>query len=382
MTEPRLEPVEAARLQDFFDRIRPDLPAAVDEIQAELLERANAGWVASSDRQIESMRTSLQEWMIQLLTHTDEAEVAARAGRIGERHTRIGLPQRSMSLAMNVIRRRLIDLALGLFGPDQTGQADLIRSVNKVLDLELDRMLESYRSAMAIKVQRAERLAAVGHVAAGITHDLKNPLGVINTSLLLLRRKLLGGDAPATGEELEQLLARISRSSRQASDLINQLLEFTRIKNPRVQSLSVEQLLEDALSRSGPTGEVRIETSIQPSRAVIHADPTDLSRVLANLIRNAVQSIEETEASGTVRVQVRDSGTDVILEVSDNGPGIPESELQRIFEPLYSTRSRGTGLGLPICAELVEAHGGRLEVRSKPGEGSTFSVRLPQPERK
>ncbi|MFH0945330.1 MAG: HAMP domain-containing sensor histidine kinase [Planctomycetota bacterium] len=248
-------------------------------------------------------------------------------------------------------------------------------ALNKALDLELTKLMEERLQDLPAPRSREEvQLAAVGQLAAGISHDLKDPLGVINTATLLLRRRL---EQQGEQKELLEHLAKISRASRQASDLVNQLLEFTRIKNPHIHRLPIRELFSEALSMVDPTPCDRIDTSIWPEGAQINCDPVGLARVLANLIRNALQSIEESGQSGTVQVRAHRSASGVHLAVIDDGPGVPAELRETIFQPLVTTRDSGTGLGLAICRGLVEAHGGRLTLESSPSGGARFVIALP-----
>jgi signal transduction histidine kinase len=235
------------------------------------------------------------------------------------------------------------------------------------------------------RVRQSERLAALGQLAASVGQELKNPLGVINTSVLLVDKELSPTKPPREPAALLAFLRahldRIARSSKQASRMSTQLLDYARSKRPQLRTVALAPLLEEAVFGTDEHDGIEIETTCTPPDATALLDPNDVSQVLANLLRNAVQSIREARKGGHVVISARRDGVGVAFTVSDDGPGIAPEIAHRVFEPLFTTRPGGTGLGLSIARDLVEAHGGRLTVASTPGRGAQFSVHLPQEER-
>jgi len=255
--------------------------------------------------------------------------------------------------------------------------------LHKVLDLELTIMLESYQRMHHARVRQAERLGTLGQLAATVSHELKNPLGVINTSVHLLREQLkapaAGSAEPAATEgEVRLHLDRIARGSRQAARLASQLLDFARGKRPELRSCALAAVLDEALSMVEERGGVAVSARCDPAEATAQLDSAQVAQVVANLVRNALEAIGETGVGSRVEVRVRRDPLGVVLTVSDDGPGIAPEHIERIFDPLYTTRSTGTGLGLAIVRDVVEAHGGRISVSSTPGAGAVFTVLLPQ----
>lgn len=360
----------------------PAAPAAfgpmVDDFYARVLEDEEARRVLSTPELVEGLKGSLRNWAERILKGPWDEEYFAVSSRIGRRHVQVGLPLRYMPLAMNVMRQHLMGAVLRSTA-DPNVRERTLTALHRVLDLELTWMLEVYQESFLDQMLRAERLATLAQLAAAVSHELKNPLGVINTSLHLLRRLLEGqqaeaGIAPAIREHVD----RMARSSRQASELATHLLEFTRSKLPRRQVFSARELIDEALDVAGELKAARVDVAIEPADLEVEADANDLARVLANLLKNADQALAEADRAGTIHLRARRLAGAFVLEIADDGPGIRPDALPRIFDPLFTTRSRGTGLGLPIARELVQAHGGDIEVDSAPGKGACFTVRIPQ----
>lgn len=227
----------------------------------------------------------------------------------------------------------------------------------------------------------AERLAAVGHVTATVAHELRNPLGTIRTSLFSLRTK-----DPGMSEGSVKIFERIERNIMRCDQIISELLDYSGSRALQLQttnlSRSIAAWVEDYQLSEG----VKISLSIPDAKATAHCDPGRLHQVVVNLLDNARQAVEEGPESGrgiaeiALRAAIEDGR--FILEVADDGPGIPEDVLPRIFEPLFSTKGFGVGLGLPLVKKIVDQHGGDIEVVTVAGEGTTFRITLPLPDSK
>jgi signal transduction histidine kinase len=376
-----------ARDEDALRKLAPHLPsvqsALVEDFYRAILEHPEARAVFADEAQIGRLKHSLADWLARLLHGPYDDEWFERAARIGRRHVEVGLPQRFMPLAMNRLRRGLVQLAFAAERELSTGRGAIVSAVEKALDLELTVMLESYAEMHQGRVRQSARLAALGQLAASVGQELKSPLGVINTSLLLIEKNLARPDAAHEIAQFQATLRthldRIGRSAKQAALMSTQLLDYARSKRPQVRTVELALLLKDVLlaADEGSTG-VAIESTCTPENATARLDPGDLRQVLANLVRNSLQAIRESGRGRRVTVSARRDATGVAFSVSDDGPGIAPEHLPRIFEPLYTTRPGGTGLGLSISRDLVEAHGGRLTVASTPGRGAQFTIHLPQ----
>lgn len=359
------------RLQPAFARNEERL---LDDFYGRVLNDADARAVLRDERMVDSLRESLRHWARSLLEPPyDDAYVQKRA-RIGQRHVQVGLPQRFMPLAMNAMRIHLHRVAIEVEGADHARLLRAIGAIDKLLDFELTVMLETYAADWGARLVRTERLATIGQLAAGVSHELKNPIGVVNTSLLLLKQRLPQDVSVAIQKPVE----RITRAARHAADLCTQLLEFARTKEPRLQRVALEELFADAIAHVDRPETVTIVTSIEPKEASAVLDAADISRALTNLLRNAVTAIIDTERAGTIRLHAESTDELVVFTIADDGPGIPLELQTQIFEPLFTTRSNGVGLGLALCRDIATAHGGSIDVHSDPGHGATFTLRLPQ----
>jgi PAS domain S-box-containing protein len=216
---------------------------------------------------------------------------------------------------------------------------------------------------------RHEKLAVLGQLAGGVGHELRNPLGVINSAIYYL--KMVQPDAD---DKVRQYHAMIEQEVHNAEKIINDLLGFARGVSADREPVSVPGLVQSALSRFPAPPFVEVTLEIPPDLPKVYADPRQMEQVLGNLTTNACQAMG---AGGKLTISARQQKEMVIIAVKDTGTGITPENMSKLFEPLFTTKSKGIGLGLAISKKLVEANGGRIEVQSEPGKGSTFTVYLP-----
>jgi len=226
---------------------------------------------------------------------------------------------------------------------------------------------------LAEEGKKKERLAAMGQAAAVISHDLRNHLNAIRAAAALLRSRVPKGEARSLVEVVE---GEITRSDRYISEVLSACREPLPSRRPVELGAFLERF-----SRSWPQGDfasMKMELFLPRKPLAIRVDPLQLERVLRNLGRN---SAEAAGGCGTVRVRCeRLDGGKAMIVFSDDGPGIAESALPRLFEPFHTTKRSGTGLGLSIARAIVDAHGGRMEVISGAGPGASFGITLPSGE--
>ncbi len=219
-------------------------------------------------------------------------------------------------------------------------------------------------------VRRADRLAAVGKLAAGLAHEIRNPLASMCGSIALL------GKAKAFSEKDRRLMQIVSREGERLEALVTDFLAFARPSQPQLAVVLLSQLIDETLTmfQEDPSAQdLRIVS--EPGEALwVNADSSQLRQVLWNLLSNAADAMKQT---GAVRVRVRSVSGHAIIEVEDTGPGIEQEDLNRVFDPFFTTKENGTGLGLAIVHRIVEAHGGEIAVVSAPGRGTTVRVVLP-----
>lgn len=232
---------------------------------------------------------------------------------------------------------------------------------------------------MEAGLRRSERFAAIGKMAAGIAHEIRNPLASMSGSIQMLAQNT---DLDALGQ---RLMGIVLRETDRLNALITDFLQFARPNPPQFEAVDLAALLEelvqvfgylhhpadDAAPAARPEPEVRLDVR---GPIECEADPRQLKQVFWNLLNNAVQAMP---GGGVVQISARRDGDRVQVAVRDTGVGIPPESIERIFDPFYSTKDQGTGLGLAQVLRIVEEHGGRIDVHSRPGEGSRFVVHLP-----
>ena len=183
--------------------------------------------------------------------------------------------------------------------------------------------------------------------------------------------------------EFKRALDQIRNQGRRCKEITHKLLSFARKTDSRVQDVQIDDLIEELVSLSAQKAKysnVTINTDIQPDLPALKVSQTELQQVFLNLINNALDAMEKKGGTLDISSQVEDNF--IVVEVEDNGPGIPEANIARIFDPFFTTKpvGKGTGLGLSICYGIIKKMGGEIEVRSLLGEGTTFRVSIPLPE--
>jgi signal transduction histidine kinase len=221
------------------------------------------------------------------------------------------------------------------------------------------------------KLIRAERLAAVGELASGVGHELRNPLNVIRNCAYLLNIALTEkGDEEAAGT-----LKVLDKQVDIANKIVTDLLDFTRITPPSPSRVDLKALISECLTYVAAPANVSVRPHLNGHNIFVRTDPEQTARVFTNIIANAFQAM--TGKEGALDIEIGADAGLAWAQFRDNGCGIPAENLGKIFEPLFTTKPRGIGLGLAISKRLAEGNGGRIEVSSQPGQGTTFTVKLP-----
>ena len=239
------------------------------------------------------------------------------------------------------------------------------------------------------KLVQSDRLASLGQLAASVAHEINNPIGGILTLSMLVQRILKeDGIPPDRVAEVRQYLSQIVNETSRVGRIVTDLLAFSRRSKPqRIASdlnaiiSSTTSILNHKLKLMNVTLDLRLADALPP----LQCDSSQMQQVLINLVRNAAEAIQGagtvTLRSRAARAQLGGCESDaIILEVSDDGSGIPPEVEKRLFDPFFSTKETGTGLGLPIAARMVEKLGGMLQYQTRPGHGTTFGVTLPRAE--
>jgi len=252
----------------------------------------------------------------------------------------------------------------------------------------------------------SERIQALTLLAASVAHEVGNPLNALHIHLQLMEREVKklralspssaplargrGRAEPMTGENevaevaqrLEQYLGVAKGEIDRLDYIVTQFLQAIRPTPPQLKTASLNEVVEKTLTLLGPELEnrgIQVKTRLARQLSLSPIDPTQIQQVLVNLIKNAMQAMTR---GGTLSLQTGEGEDAVSVSVSDNGAGIPAEQLNRIFEPFFTTRKKGSGLGLMIVQRIVRAHGGRIELESRVGRGTTFRIWLPLQERK
>jgi signal transduction histidine kinase len=363
----------SAALRDFHPIAEPFFGPTIDDFYDAIEAHPGASAaITGGPAQIERLKQTLVRWLhTMMLGPHDEAYYEMRA-RIGRVHVRIALPQQFMFTAMDRIRVRLLNVMR-----EQLAQTDphevqrIATALHQILDLELAIMLETYREDLVTKNRNAERLATIGQFAASIGHELRNPLGVMESSLFLLRQYL--GPEAASAHNVVKHLDRIGGEITRANKTIRDLLDLARNRPPQKQAVDIRSLVETTSGMALLPANVVVEVTAPPGLRV-EADPGQFQQVLINLFTNAAQAMSgggriwvegETLPSGGTRLRVR-----------DDGPGVPFETRYRIFEALFTTKAKGSGLGLALCRRILEAHGGSIDLEPS-DSGATFVLTLP-----
>jgi two-component system, NtrC family, sensor histidine kinase HydH len=351
-------PHVAGIIDDFYDTIEahPDARKAI----------------TGGHAQIERLKHSLRRWLEELLVGPHDDGYFERRARIGRVHVRIALPQAYMFTAMNRIRVRVQEVLRVALANDQEALGQALLAVHQIMDVELAVMLETYREDLEAKNRRAERLATIGEFAAGIGHELRNPLGVVESSVFLLRQYLQKVQLePKAERHLDKITTEVKRSN----ETINSLLELARNRPPRPQVINLLGLLRSARAAANLPGAVSVDILVAED-AEATLDPEQITRVLTNLLINASQAMG---GQGRVWMEAQRSASETLFRVRDSGPGVAPEVRPRIFEALFTTKAKGSGLGLALCRRIAESHGGTivLEVDGPEATGATFVLTVP-----
>ncbi|MBN1612128.1 MAG: hypothetical protein JW940_36185 [Polyangiaceae bacterium] len=315
---------------------------------------------------VQRLRQAFVGWLDSSLRGPHDAAHLEAHARIGHAHAGVSLSESLMIAATSRIRAMLVVLAEELLQPPSRAAA--LRAVHKLIDLELALMLQAYHGGLETRLRTQERLATIGQLAASIGHELRSPLGVIESSTFLIRQRLTPSHHT---EAVIRHLDKIGAQVRVCSSTTAELLELARNRPPSCRQVVVRDLVEAAIGAVNVPA-YRVERDI-PQELTMQADPDQMRQVLVNLVSNAHQVLGEQGHIWITAEQI-DAGT--VVRVRDDGPGVPEAIRDQVFDPLFTTKPHGTGLGLALCRRIVEAHRGEISLESSEG-GACFRVFVP-----
>lgn len=292
------------------------------------------------------------------------------AGRVGEGEIRVGVSGDAIEREVESLRQ---GLRIKVAAASLLGLAILVAGLFYVLHLiRKNQRLEESR-------QHAERNAYKGLLASGLAHEIRNPLNAMNMNLQMLEEELHALPGDDAREPLD-LIGSMTNEIRRLESLVNNFLLYARPSPPKIEMHDANRVLQDIatfLQADFRRHEVGLALDLEPMLPAFGFDHEKVRQALMNMLVNARQVLQKTGGSVTLRSRAGSAG-EIVFEVEDTGPGMSPETAKKIFEPFYSQRRGGTGLGLPIARLMVEQHGGSVEVESEPGRGTTFRIRLPR----
>jgi signal transduction histidine kinase len=286
----------------------------------------------------------------------------------------IDRPLREIMSKMGQVEKGNLEVTVELKGEDEL--ASLGKSFNSMIR-RLDQAQKEVEKQHQIQMERADRLASLGELASGIAHEIRNPLAGISSAIQVIAEEM---DPQDQHREVTQ---RIMEEIERVSSSLENILSYSR-PTPLEYSLSdLNNILDQALFlASSGIRDLQCIKEYDPKLPQIELDPQQMQQVFLNIILNAIQAMPPTQGKLTLRTAVEGDGHNrwIAVKISDNGEGIPKDNLDKIFQPFFTTRQRGTGLGLSIAQRIIEQHGGTISVESELGKGTTFSIFFPLPE--
>lgn len=232
-----------------------------------------------------------------------------------------------------------------------------------------------------VQLLQAEKLAAIGKIAATVAHEINNPLSGVFTYIKLMERRIAEGRAVKEDiEKFKEYLSVMSREVERTSTIVRNLLDFSRPKEPMRKLTNIVKIIEETLiliSNQIKVNNITVDKKFSELPEIM-VDPSQLKQVFLNVMINSCEAMEK---GGTMTISTAHDGKNVIIEISDTGVGISPEDLSKIFDPFFTTKQKGTGLGLSVVEGIVTRHGGRIEVKSEPGKGTSVRIILPSDNR-
>lgn len=256
-------------------------------------------------------------------------------------------------------------LVSGLLSEQERTQRRELEMTKKRLEVVLDELSRSLE-----EVKRSERLSAAGQLAAGLAHEIRNPLASLTGIAGLMKR------GPVSPEQMQECIEIIGIETTRLNRLLSEFLQFARPRAPRIQPMDLWSVIEAAVTLARHTNAsqnvaLRFEPAGEPPE--IEGDPELIKQVLLNLLLNAIEASPE---AGQVRITAKVEGRQAVILIHDEGPGITPEAVSRVFDPFYTTKTSGTGLGLAVAKSIVQQHGGELTAQTAQ-RGGAFRLQLP-----
>ncbi|MFW5965940.1 MAG: protoglobin domain-containing protein [Persicimonas sp.] len=357
--------------------MQPYFRDIVDHFYDSLQQNRRTRDVFTGPEQLERLGKSLEKWLEEVFSGTYDRAYFEHRQHVGRVHVDVGLEPQFMFGAMDLIR---IDLLRAVEAEADRIDREIdcerqacIESIERILDLELTIMTQAYWDKLV-----EMKLEIPSALATGLAHEIRNPLNTMGLQMTLLERRLAEFDGEAE-EKLDPIIEALRSELERIRTLTSEIMDFAKPIEINPAWHDADELLEQIERSHGPTLEtsrIALETRLEGG-ARIWCDKDRLHQVLVNLLTNAVEAIEE---EGAIEVAIENAEYGTTIEVGDDGEGMAPALKYQIFDLFFTTRAGGTGVGLPIVKKIVEAHHGSIDVTSKPGKGSKFSIFLPRPD--
>jgi signal transduction histidine kinase len=372
-----LDDSDAARLRSLHPVLEPHFASVATRFYDAVWKSAGAASVLAGPEQVERLRLTLIDWMSTGLLGPYDERFYDKRSRIGRRHVVIGLAPQYMFTAMNVVRIAYHDFTFAALVPDEAVAA--MRSVNKLLDIELAIMVHHYQLDSDEKLvarerrSQTEKLVAMQTMSAGLAHEVRNPLNAAKLQLELLERRLRRDtDDPRLLEPTALAQNEIER----LTALLNDFLTFARPSELHPQERDVAAIVRQVVDLEHVAAVAQgkeLTLAVAPPQLIARVDAPKIHQIMLNLLRNASEAVAR---GGHISVELHLEEGAFLIRVQDDGPGIADEVLRRIYEPFFSTKEGGTGLGMSIVHSLVVLHGGSIDIDTG-ARGTRFDVRLP-----
>lgn len=371
-------PAHAAVLVALREPLAPALPSVVERFYEAIMRTPSAMAVFTGGLpQIERQKRLLHSWLQGLFCGVYDRDYLELRARIGRTHVRIRLDQRYMFTAMNLVREglhRALDALPADTAQLTTSQRSLAHeALDKLCDIELAIMVQTYSEDSAIRLRDNERLAALGQLSGFVGHELRNPLAVMETSLHLLKKRL-----PQDDEHVQRHVRRLGEQLTISTDIISALLELARDKPVERVAVQLAPAIQAVLDSLHGLDDIAVDIAIPSELPAALLDEKQVRHLISNLVVNAEQALSSTQPSRKqIRVSAQRMADSLVLAVDDSGPGIPDEVRHRLFEPLATTRVKGLGLGLALCRRVAEKHGGHIRALKSALGGARFEASFP-----
>lgn len=282
---------------------------------------------------------------------------------------------RELSVLIQKYAVEKLDMMKKLFDSEKEQSTELYKKLQENLTKITisEEQLKQQRDQLEVEVRnktnklmQAERLSAIGEISARLAHDLRNPLTVIKGTVEIVKAKSKRDNTAFSEKQIEMMERAVSRMANQIDDV----LDFVKIQTLHTTRNSIFETIGLSVSKIKKSAGLSINIVGENIDLVYDADKLEV--VLDNIIMNAVEAIDE---KGEVSIRIKDENNEIIIEIKDSGSGVPPELMTKIFEPLFTTKQRGTGLGLASCKRIIEQHGGSISIKTKP---SIFSIKLPK----